>query len=278
MSTATREPAPPIGYRHLMRRALLLVVLCTCKPAAVVITPPAAPVAIADPGVATSVTPVDRDDDGIDDGSDRCPDEPEDLDQFEDGDGCVDRDNDGDKILDADTFVAGRWTNCDYQLVNDAVRDCRNQPEDFDGFRDHDGCPDFLCFSQCPLKLPETLHLDRHGKLPTGAAKALDAVAATMRAVPDVDIRVVAHLDSRRDAGAAGRVTLRVAGEVVAALVDRGIARERLTPVGYGSLIPIADDRTAAGRAANRRVEFVLPPCGCDSPAPPKADVPQVCR
>ncbi len=65
----------------------------------------------------------DRDGDGLKDSLDRCPDDPEDFDSFEDEDGCPDVDNDKDGILD----------------VND---DCPMQPEDKDGFEDQDGCPD----------------------------------------------------------------------------------------------------------------------------------------
>jgi outer membrane protein OmpA-like peptidoglycan-associated protein len=65
----------------------------------------------------------DRDHDGIIDIFDRCPDEPEDKDGFQDDDGCPDEDNDNDGIP-------------------DAVDKCPNQPEDFDGFQDDDGCPD----------------------------------------------------------------------------------------------------------------------------------------
>jgi hypothetical protein len=65
----------------------------------------------------------DRDHDGIPDIYDRCPDEPEDHDGFQDEDGCPDLDNDGDGIP-------------------DAVDKCPNEPEDFDGFQDEDGCPD----------------------------------------------------------------------------------------------------------------------------------------
>ncbi len=65
----------------------------------------------------------DRDHDGIPDVYDRCPDEPEDHDGFQDDDGCPDPDNDGDGIP-------------------DTLDKCPNQPEDFDGFQDDDGCPD----------------------------------------------------------------------------------------------------------------------------------------
>lgn len=65
----------------------------------------------------------DKDGDGIKDNVDKCPDEPEDKDGFEDGDGCPDPDNDGDGI-------------------KDEVDKCPMDPEDKDGFQDEDGCPD----------------------------------------------------------------------------------------------------------------------------------------
>src|SRR6185312_8749748 len=65
----------------------------------------------------------DRDGDGIKDNADKCPDQPEDKDGFQDEDGCPDLDNDGDGL-------------------NDAIDKCPNDPEDKDGFEDEDGCPD----------------------------------------------------------------------------------------------------------------------------------------
>jgi hypothetical protein len=65
----------------------------------------------------------DRDGDGVPDVRDRCPDEPEDCDGFEDEDGCPDLDNDRDRILDT----------CDV---------CPNDPETYNGWGDRDGCPD----------------------------------------------------------------------------------------------------------------------------------------
>ncbi len=65
----------------------------------------------------------DSDSDGVNDSVDSCPNEPEDLDQFEDTNGCPDPDNDNDGVLDA----------------SDAAP---LQPEDRDGFQDTDGAPD----------------------------------------------------------------------------------------------------------------------------------------
>jgi len=65
----------------------------------------------------------DRDGDGLKDDVDKCPDQAEDKDGFEDEDGCPEEDNDHDGIL-------------------DGKDDCPDQPEDKDGFEDEDGCPE----------------------------------------------------------------------------------------------------------------------------------------
>jgi hypothetical protein len=67
--------------------------------------------------------PPDGDADGVPDADDKCPEEAEDKDLFEDKDGCPDPDNDGDGVLDVDD-------------------DCPAKPENMDGIDDDDGCPE----------------------------------------------------------------------------------------------------------------------------------------
>jgi outer membrane protein OmpA-like peptidoglycan-associated protein len=67
---------------------------------------------------------LDNDHDAIPDSLDKCPTEAEDLDGFEDDDGCPDPDNDQDRVI-------------------DSVDQCPNQKEDLDGYNDFDGCPDY---------------------------------------------------------------------------------------------------------------------------------------
>jgi len=65
----------------------------------------------------------DADRDGIEDARDQCQELAEDLDGFEDADGCPDFDNDNDGVPDPDDK-------------------CPKELEDADGFQDEDGCPD----------------------------------------------------------------------------------------------------------------------------------------
>ena len=46
------------------------------------------------------------------------------------------------------------------------------------------------------------------------------------------------------------------ANSVKTYLVGKGISADRLTATGHGIDNPIADNKTAAGRTQNRRVEF----------------------
>ncbi len=99
---------------------------------------------------------VDTDRDGIHDEDDRCPREPEDVDGFEDTDGCPEADNDGDGVADADDGcpleaedkdgfddVDGcPEADNDKDGLADADDKCPDQAEDVDGFQDDDGCPD----------------------------------------------------------------------------------------------------------------------------------------
>jgi hypothetical protein len=255
-----------------VRRLALSLALLGCR------TPPAPPTAPR-PAEAPRAPP-DRDADGVPDPRDACPDEPEDRDGFADADGCVDRDNDGDGVPDAHELRDGRWTNCDRALEGDVEVDCRDLPETRDGVRDHDGCPERLCMDQCQRRLSTRVRLDPRGRLAAGAARDLDEIAAVLAAAPDLQVLVAAHLDARRDGAAAQRLTARIAGQVVAELVRRGVARERMEPIGWGDRQPIDRNTTAEGRAHNRRVDLEVKLDACCRPlgAPPAPAAGLDCR
>jgi outer membrane protein OmpA-like peptidoglycan-associated protein len=105
---------------------------------------------------AVSANAIDSDGDGIPDGQDLCPNEPEDKDGFEDEDGCPDLDNDHDGIPDKLDKCPNEAEDRDGHDDEDGCPDpdndgdgipdvqdkCPNDPEDRDGFQDDDGCPD----------------------------------------------------------------------------------------------------------------------------------------
>ncbi len=98
----------------------------------------------------------DRDFDGIVDKLDACPTDPEDLDRFEDADGCPDDDNDRDNVADWDDSCPDqpedldRWEDADgcpdhdndADGLSDVEDQCPDAAEDKDGFLDRDGCAD----------------------------------------------------------------------------------------------------------------------------------------
>jgi len=223
----------------------------------------------------------DQDHDGVMDVNDRCVDEPEDLDGYEDQDGCVDRDNDSDGVVDAHEWQGSRWTNCDYADVEGQFWDCRNFPEDQDGYLDSDGCPDVSCIDECVIKIGKIIY-DPRGRLSQDAAGVFDEIAKVMSNLPDVKIFIDAHIDKQRNANSAKFLTKKLAMRAVEELVRRGIARGRLMPREHGDGVPIASNDRPLGRASNRRLEFVVQggshTCGCRLPsAVPFVQAPRVC-
>jgi len=100
----------------------------------------------------------DVDEDGIEDDRDGCPRLPEDVDEFQDDDGCPDLDNDEDLIPDTDDRCpmdaadferdededgcTDPVTDVDEDGIEDDEDACPEEPEDADGHQDEDGCPD----------------------------------------------------------------------------------------------------------------------------------------
>ena len=72
---------------------------------------------------------------------------------------------------------------------------------------------------------------------------------------PELKVEIAGHTDS--DGAAADNLarSQRRAESVVAWLAEHGIDAVRLAPVGKGESEPVADNKTADGRALNRRVE-----------------------
>jgi outer membrane protein OmpA-like peptidoglycan-associated protein len=216
----------------------------------------------------------DNDNDGVPDLRDKCPNEPEDKDGFQDDDGCPDPDNDGDGILDAadkcpndaeDRDGFQDEDGCpDPDNDNDGVPDardkCPNDPETKNNYQDDDGCPD-----EVPVAVKKFTGVIEGIYYKTGSADILPSSYATLdRAVkvlqdyPDVNLEISGHTDNRGAAAYNRDLSQRRAESVRMYFLARGINPARLTSIGYGFDRPIASNRTASGRAKNRRTEFRL--------------------
>lgn len=187
----------------------------------------------------------DSDGDGITDSRDRCVHEPEDRDGFQDEDGCPDVDNDGDGIV-------------------DSVDRCVNEPETRNGFEDTDGCPDTAppaaVVEDTRISINQTIHFQlNRAVILARSFPILDQVVSVLNAHPEIrHVRVEGHAD---DTGTAERnhvLSEQRARAVARYLRSHGIARGRVSHQGFGATRPIAQGDTEEAHAQNRRVEFVI--------------------
>ncbi|MGE5155669.1 MAG: OmpA family protein [Bdellovibrio bacteriovorus] len=94
--------------------------------------------------------------------------------------------------------------------------------------------------------------------LPSGDLPILDRIAALLEQHPTASVRVEGHTDSSGRDDVNLRLSRERAETVRQALVDRGVAAERIAAIGYGASRPIADNGTREGRDRNRRIEIYL--------------------
>ena len=108
----------------------------------------------------------------------------------------------------------------------------------------------------------------------------LDDVVDLMLKNPQLTkIRVEGHTDNTGDPAYNQALSEARAETVLDYLVTKGVAADRLEARGYGFSRPIADNDTEAGRAKNRRVDFVIvsntdderPPASTSEPGPHEA-------
>ncbi|MGB9736137.1 MAG: OmpA family protein [bacterium] len=86
----------------------------------------------------------------------------------------------------------------------------------------------------------------------------LDELAELLVKNPDIKIRIEGYTDNIGKPITNLKLSQARAEAVMNYLIKKGVAPDRMTAKGYGMSNPIADNRTARGRAENRRVEFVI--------------------
>jgi outer membrane protein OmpA-like peptidoglycan-associated protein len=93
------------------------------------------------------------------------------------------------------------------------------------------------------------------------ARTRLDRVADALKHMaPDQKIVIEGHADARGTDEYNLRLSEERANAVRTYLLQRGVAPDRVDAVGRGEAVPFAPNRTAEGRANNRRVEIVISP------------------
>lgn len=190
-------------------------------------------------GVRWSELPVggpaeDADGDGVPNLKDLCPREagPEEL------DGCPDFDGD---------------------LIPDREDRCPREA----GPAENDGCPvsvdePVVQIESERLSLKDSIQFDSgRDTIKKQSLKVLDQIAKLIAEHPELKrIRVEGHTDNVGPAAYNKDLSERRAASVVRYLAEKGVARDRLVPAGFGFEKPVASNATALGRAKNRRVEF----------------------
>ncbi len=184
-----------------------------------------------EPGVAVLQGCPDRDGDGIGDASDACPDQAGPVALR----GCPDRDSDG---------VADKDDRC----------------PDTAGPASNRGCPEIKAEDKAKLERAVKLVQFRTGKatLLQRSYVILDEVVSVMNQYPDYSLNISGHTDATGDDKMNQVLSESRAKTCYDYLVSKGIAASRMAHAGYGETRPVGDNKTAAGREQNRRVEFEL--------------------
>ena len=214
------------------------------------------------PGVAKyDGCPVpDTDKDGINDDNDKCPTVPG-MAKYQ---GCPIPDSDNDGINDEEDkcpTVPGvaRYGGCP---VPDTDKDGFNDEEDkcptVPGVASQQGCPEIS------LEVTKTISYAAKNiyfatgstKLLSQSFKPLDEVVKILKDNTSLKLKIDGHTDNVGADDYNMKLSDGRAGSVKNYLVSKGIDASRLESEGFGETMPVADNKTSAGRTKNRRVEM----------------------
>ncbi len=208
--------------------------------------------------------PKDRDDDGIIDKKDDCPETPGPI----ENNGCPwgDRDDDG---------TADNEDDCPDKAGPEENKGCPYKDTDGDGVLDKDdecmfevgtipnkGCPEAPVTPEVQKTLnnfAKTILFDSGTAIIKEESRTvLIEIVNILKEYPSSGFTVEGHTDSTGSYELNKDLSEFRANAVKAFLVKNGIDTNRLLTVGYGESRPITSNMTRAGRAKNRRVEINL--------------------
>ncbi|MEN0061448.1 MAG: OmpA family protein [Myxococcota bacterium] len=235
--------------------------------------------------------PVDSDGDGVVDSKDGCPDEAEDLDTYQDDDGCPDPNTSvAVRVLgpnerplrratltrtppgeDAEPVVTkgpqhalvlepGTWTfdvtAPGYKPVT-VTQDVVNGPAEVLNVT-LEPSSQRIVVDQDRIELAETVQFQTGSdRLLKESLPLLDEIAGILDKTPDIiKVSIEGHTDNRGDEAANQRLSARRAQTVMTYLVNSGIAKERLQSAGFGESKPLDERNVDEAWEKNRRVEI----------------------
>ena len=215
---------------------------------------------------------VDADGDGVPDTVDLCPTVVAGPHPDANKRGCPDSDRDGDGVFDSQDVCpdepSGRFPDAerlgcplpdrDHDQVPDSVDACPDQPGAPHRNPKRNGCPGLIKVQNNHIVILKPI------QFATGKATILPAsdevlrgVAEALEASPDLKhISIEGHTDTKGKPEVNLVLSDKRSHAVLDWLVKHGIAAERLEAHGFGQTVPLMTNSTAAGRQANRRVEF----------------------
>jgi outer membrane protein OmpA-like peptidoglycan-associated protein len=227
----------------------------------------------------------DADGDGIQDKLDACPNQAGDA-KFN---GCPDTDGDGVSDKDdacpttAGLAAFGGCPDTDGDGVEDRKDKCPNlagaiagegcPDTDGDGvFNNIDKCPDVagaVANKGCPEIKKEVIQKIalaakginfETGKavITAGSFKSLDDLVTLLNSYPGASVEIQGHTDNNGTPESNKALSQDRANAVKRYLSAGGVSEARMTAVGYGQELPLADNKTEAGKTKNRRVDFKL--------------------
>lgn len=203
----------------------------------------------------------DTDGDGIEDKLDACPTEAGPAEYYY---GCPVRDTDEDGVedkLDACLLVKGlpEFAGCP-DTDGDGVEDKLDPCPKTAGPKENRGCPVVEKKDREKLELAVKAVKFETGKavLKAESSKILSDIADILTRYPYYNLRIDGHTDSQGKDETNLLLSEKRAQACADFLVKKGIVASRFLTKGFGETKPVADNKTAAGRAQNRRVEFEL--------------------
>ncbi|QKG55583.1 OmpA family protein [Hymenobacter sp. BRD128] len=204
----------------------------------------------------------DSDGDGVADADDKCPNTPAGV--RVDASGCpLDADGDGvpdylDKCPGTPSGVKVDATGCPLDRDGDGVPDYQDRCPDRAGPASNKGCPEIPAEQKKILnEATKYINFDfNKATLKPSSYPRLNQMVQILNDYPDYSLSIAGHTDSKGDEAYNLRLSYERAASARKYMLEHGIPAERIESRGYGKTKPIADNKTAAGQALNRRVDF----------------------